>query len=108
VDPLKTIKVVHTVVWAFFAACVIAIPILALLGRSRAAGVFIGIVLVEVAVLVANRWSCPLTGIAARYTDDRRHNFDIYLPEWTARHNKTIFGGIYVAGIVLTLILWQR
>jgi hypothetical protein len=28
---------------------------------------------------------CPLTGIAARYTDDRRDNFDIYLPPWLAR-----------------------
>ena len=45
--------------------------------------------------------SCPLTSIAARYTDDRRANFDIYLPEWLARHNKAVFGALYVAGILV-------
>jgi hypothetical protein len=47
-----------------------------------------------VLVLIANDESCPLTGVAARYTVDRRDNFDIYLPEWLARHNKLIFGSI--------------
>jgi hypothetical protein len=39
------------------------------------------------------------TAVAARYTDDRRVNFDIYLPEWLARYNKQIFGPLYVVGI---------
>jgi hypothetical protein len=56
-------------------------------------------------VLLFNRMRCPLTGVAARYTDDRRDNFDIYLPEWLARHNKTIFGTLYVAGVLLTVAL---
>jgi hypothetical protein len=34
-------------------------------------------VAIEVLVIVANDWHCPLTPIAARYTDDRRPNFDI-------------------------------
>ncbi len=42
------------------------------------------LVLVEVAVLLANRMRCPLTGVAARYTKDRSPNFDIYLPVWLA------------------------
>ena len=33
-------------------------------------------------MLVVNRWRCPLTSAAERYTTDRRANFDIYLPEW--------------------------
>ena len=53
---------------------------------------FAGIVLIEVLVLIINRWSCPLTAIAARYTSDRRPNSDIYLPEWLARNNQLIFG----------------
>jgi hypothetical protein len=47
-----------------------------------------------------------LTGIAARYTDDRRANFDIYLPEWLARHNKTIFGALYLLGLAYLLARW--
>ena len=105
---LRRIKLIHTVVWAFFAACVAAIPVLAWHGELGRAALFIAIVAVEVLVLALNRWSCPLTPLAARYTDERRDNFDIYLPEWLARHNKRIFGWLYVAGIVVTLVRWLR
>ena len=64
------------------------------------------LVSLEVLVLAANGWRCPLTPVAARYTDERRDNFDIYLPMWLARHNKTIFGALYVGGILFTLALW--
>ena len=101
---LRNIKIVHTLVWAFFATSIIAIPICSLLQEHRLALLFIGIVAVEVLILVVNRMSCPLTAIAGRYTDDRRDNFDIYLPEWLARHNKVIFGSLYAMGIVLALV----
>ncbi len=100
---LRTIKTLHTVVWAFFAGSIVAIPAAAGLGRYVAAFVLIGVVAIEVLVLVVNRMRCPLTGVAARYTSDRRDNFDIYLPEWLARHNKTLFGTLYLAGIVYTV-----
>ena len=103
---LRAIKLVHTVIWAFFAGCIVAVPVLALLDRYLAAAVLAGIVLVEVVIIVANAWRCPLTGVAARYTDDRRDNFDIYLPEWLARHNKVIFGLLYAGGVLLTLGRW--
>lgn len=105
---LRRIKLIHTVVWAFFAACVLVIPVLAWHGELGRAALFIAIVAVEVLVLALNRWTCPLTPLAARHTDDRRDNFDIYLPEWLARHNKRIFGWLYVAGIVVTLVRWLR
>ena len=66
------------------------------------------IVIVEVAVLVSNRFKCPLTDVAARYTDDRRDNFDIYLPLWLARYNKHIFGSLFVAATLFTVIQWTR
>ena len=103
---LRVIRLAHTVVWAGFAACIAAIPILALQGRFRLAALLALIVLGEVVVLAVNRWRCPLTPIAARYTDDRRPNFDIYLPEWLARHNKEIFGSLYLAGLVLLAVRW--
>jgi len=58
-------------------------------------------------VLALNRWRCPLTGIAARYTDNRRDNFDIYLPLWLARYNKHIFGLLFAAGLLYTLLRWK-
>jgi hypothetical protein len=105
---LRLIRLAHTAVWAFFAAVIVAIPAAAKGGYYRAAVVLIGIVLVEVLVLIVNDWRCPMTDVAARFTDDRRDNFDIYLPQWLARHNKLIFGTLYVVGIILTAVLWAR
>jgi polyferredoxin len=103
---LRFVRILHTIIWAFFAGCVVAIPVLAWANMFAQASIFIGIVLIEVLILAFNRWHCPLTMVAARYTGDRRDNFDIYLPEWLARHNKLIFGTIYLAGIFLTLVGW--
>ena len=105
---LRRVKVVHTVAWAFFAGCILGVPAAAWRGDFRAAFVLIAIVFVEVFVLVVNGWRCPLTDVAARYTDDRRDNFDIYLPLWLARHNKLLFGGLFAAGVAFTLAMWLR
>jgi hypothetical protein len=74
---------------------------------SEAAGVLIAIVFVEVFIILANRWRCPLTDIAARYTEERQDNFDIYLPLWLARYNKQIFGSLFFASLLYTLARWQ-
>ena len=103
---LVAIKLLHTIVWAIFAGCIVAIPVASWLGNHRTAAWLAAIVAGEVLVLVFNRMRCPLTGVAARYTEDRRDNFDIYLPEWLARHNKLIFGVLYVAGLVVALVRW--
>lgn len=105
---LNTIKLVHTLVWAFFAACIVAIPIAAARAEYSRAAFLIGLIALEVLVLVFNSWRCPLTAVAARYTGERRANFDIYLPEWLARHNKTVFGILYVAGVLFTLVRWAH
>lgn len=103
---LLLIKLVHTVIWAFFAGCIVALPIAAHGGRFGLAAGLIVVVLLEVLVLAANHWSCPLTGVAARYTGDRQDNFDIFLPALVARYNKAIFGTLFVAGIGYTLFRW--
>ena len=105
---LTLIKVAHTIVWVFFAACIAAIWIFAARADYLNAALSIGLVTVEVVVLAFNGWTCPLTAVAARHADDRRANFDIYLPEWLARHNKSIFGTLYLAGIAFTLARCTR
>ena len=104
---LRAVKVIHTIAWAFFAGCILVIPVLAWRGQFGTALVLIAIVFVEVGIIVANHWRCPLTGVAARYTDERQDNFDIYLPLWVARYNKEIFGSLFVAGLLYTLARWQ-
>jgi hypothetical protein len=106
VQSLRAVKLAHTAVWAFFVACILAIPIFTATDRYRLAALFVAIVGFEVAVLLANGMRCPLTDVAARYTSDRRANFDIYLPEWLARNNKLVFGALYVAASVHLAVRW--
>lgn len=103
---LRWVKSLHTLVWAVFAGCIVAIPVTTMLGHLQASAWLIGVVLVEVVVLVLNGMRCPLTDVAARYTSDRRANFDIHLPLWLAQHNKTIFGALYMVGVLCTAWAW--
>ena len=102
---LVAIKLLHTAVWLFFAVCIFSIPVAAAWRRFVWAEVPAGIVAAECVVLAFNHGRCPLTDLAARYTEDRRPNFDIYLPEWLARHNKAIFGTIFLADVLF--LIWQ-
>ena len=103
---LIALKVLHTVIWAFFVGCIFAIPAAGLLGRFGLAWILTGAVLVECLVLAVNGGRCPLTPIAARFTEDRTDAFDIYLPRWLARWNKALFGTLFAAGEIFTL--WLR
>jgi hypothetical protein len=103
---LRAIRIVHTAVWALFAGSIIAVPIVAWREQWLATFILIGLITVECLVLAANRMRCPLTDIAARYTDDRRANFDIFLPHWLAKYNKHIFGSLFAVDLVFTAILW--
>jgi len=107
-NPLTVVKSLHTVIWAFFAACILAIPVLVFAERRNMALVVIGIVSIEVLIIVTNGWHCPLTDVAARYTSDRRDNFDIYLPIWLARYNKAIFGTLFAMGVLYTAVRFLR
>ncbi len=103
---LRVIKAAHTLAWAFFVGCILAVPLLALARRFHLALLLIAIVSIEVVVIALNGWRCPLTAVAARYTDDRRPNVDIYLPEWLARYDEEGCSTLIGAGIQLTMILW--
>jgi hypothetical protein len=105
---LRVVKVVHTLAWAVFAGCIVALPLVAWHRSFQAAAILIAIVFVEILVLLVNGFRCPLTDVAARYTDDRQDNFDIYLPLWIARYNKQIFGALFAAGVLLTIALWMQ
>jgi hypothetical protein len=105
---LRAVKVVHTVVWALFAGCILAIPAFAWQRRFQIVVVLGAAIFLEIGILLLNGWRCPLTNVAARYTDQRQDNFDIFLPLWLARHNETIFGWIFAADLLLTLACWRE
>jgi hypothetical protein len=105
---LRLVRTVHTVAWAFFVSAIVLIPVAAARGELGIAWVLVGIVSLECLVLLINGMRCPLTAVAARYTDERADNFDIYLPLWLARYNKQIFGPLFVAAVVYVVLLWLR
>lgn len=102
---LHRIKVVHTAIWSFYN--IVILYLVYAVWTDRIDTLFwtaLGLVGLEVLVLLIFRMTCPLTVLARRHTDDRRANFDIYLPECLARNNKLIYGTI-VAGILIGLAL---
>ena len=103
---LRAVKIGHTIIWAIFAACIVAIPVFTHAERLNISSVLIAIVLIEVLTIAVNDWHCPLTNVASRYTSNRSENFDIYLPAWLAKYNKAIFGTLFVAGLLYTIIVW--
>lgn len=103
---LTRVKMLHTLVWAIIAGAIVALyPAVALdsPGLFGALHVIIG---AELLTLLLFRGKCPLTHVAARYTDDRRPNFDIFLPETLARYNKEVFTAILVGGWLFGALRW--
>lgn len=104
---LVGVKLLHTAVWLFFAGCIVAIPFAGAWGHFRWVGFLTVLVLTECLVLALNKGRCPLTDLAGQYTRDRTaDNFDIYLPLWLARHNKTIFGALFAIGELFVIVRW--
>ena len=99
---LNIIKTLHTIIW-FIMACASLYILYA--GITNTFGVWlwvsVGLLAFESITLLINRWTCPLTPIAMKFTEDRVDNFDIYLPLFIAKYNKIIFGTIYVIGLAL-------
>jgi uncharacterized membrane protein len=105
---LKRTKLLHTAIWAIMASSIIVVPVAAWIMAFRLAFGLTFLVLGECLVLAVNGGRCPLTDIAARYTNHRSANFDIYLPEWLARYNKHIFGVLFAMGEFFLLWQWLR
>jgi hypothetical protein len=115
---LRQIKLLHTAIWAVMAVAILSVPWAGWFRHFRWAFGLSLFILGECLVLALNHGRCPLTDIAARYSpdrtgrnddrnQDRADNFDIYLPLRLARHNKRIFGFLFVAGEVVVLVRWR-
>jgi hypothetical protein len=105
-EKLRLIKISHTLIWCFFNG-VICYLLWAVITDHIDIWVWLGLAcfLLEGIVLMAFRNVCPLTIIARKYSDSTRANFDIYLPEWLAKHNKTIYTSILV--VILVVLVFR-
>jgi hypothetical protein len=92
-------------IWLFFVTAIFYILYSGLTGDIKSiTWIAIALVLGEGLVLLLFKSFCPLTLVARKYSDSKKDNFDIYLPNWLARHNKLIFTIIYLVGVLLVLI----
>ena len=101
---LFAIKLIHTIVWAFFVT-VIFYVLYSGITNNVTIYTWLGVALVigEGITLLIFKMFCPLTLIARKYSDSEKDNFDIFLPNWLAKHNKLIFTSIFVLGLILVV-----
>lgn len=92
---LATVKIVHSLVWLFYNV-VIGYLVYAVASDKIDKWVWIclGLVAIEGLVLLAFKYTCPLTLVARRFSESTKDNFDIFLPNWLARHNKLIYATV--------------
>lgn len=101
---LTLIKITHTLIWVFF-NFVIFYMLYAVIINKLDIWLWIGyaLIVLEGITLLIFKFFCPLTILARRYSDSTKDNFDIYLPNWLAKHNKTIYTGIMLIIIIITI-----
>ena len=105
ISSITVVKVTHSAVWSLMAAAVFYILYSGITGKIGALTyASISLIIVEVLVLSVNGWACPLTHVAQRIKPDWRDGDDIFLPTWLAIRNKTIFGTLFVIGILLVVV----
>lgn len=105
---LKTIKIIHTIIWIFFNIVLFYMAYAVLVNKiDRWVWIGIGLIVAEGIVLLIFKKMCPLTIIARKYSDSQKDNFDIYLPNWLAKYNKLIYTSFFIiilAGVVYRIL----
>ncbi len=106
---LILIKITHTIIWVFFNLILAYLFYAVLLNRiDHKFWIGIGIIIFECLLLIALKWTCPLTFLARRYSNSNKENFDIYLPNWLAKYNKLIYSILFFTLLVIYVYkIWQ-
>lgn len=103
---LVGIKLLHTIIWLFFNV-VIFYLLFAVVTNRIDIWVWLGLAcfLLEGFVLLIFKYFCPLTLWARKYSTSTAANFDIYIPEWLAKHNKLIYS--IILGVVILILIYK-
>lgn len=103
--PLILIRLMHTLIWVFFNLVIFYLVYSAITGKIDIwTWICLGLIAAEGMVLVISKNVCPVTLMARKYSSSDKANFDIYLPEWLAKHNKQIYTTIVVMALLLILV----
>ncbi len=102
---LLAIKLIHTLIWLFFIVVIFYILYSGIFNKMNIyTWIGIGLIFAEGIVLLIFKMFCPLTLIARKYSNSKKDNFDIFIPNWLAKNNKFIFTTIFIIGLIIVLI----
>ncbi len=103
-NKLLTIKLIHTLIWVILVAVIGYIVYSGVMDTiTTYTWVGIGLIITEGLVLFLFKMSCPLTVVARNFSDSKKDNFDIFLPNWLAKYNKLIFTSFFVVGLIIVV-----
>lgn len=103
---LILIKTFHTIIWIFFNVLIFYLLYAVITGKiDKWIWIGLGLFVLEGLVLLIFKMKCPLTVIARKYSDSTKDNFDIYLPNWLAKYNKTIYTSIL--GVIILILVYK-
>ncbi|MGC3947637.1 MAG: hypothetical protein QM762_24545 [Chryseolinea sp.] len=101
---LRTVKLIHTLIWIFFNVVIFYMLYAVIVDKlDMWLWMGFGLVLLEGLTLLMFKWTCPLTLVARRYSTSKQDNFDIYLPNWLARHTKTIYTSLVIIILIIAV-----
>jgi len=93
---LFRLRMIHTLIWWGYVILFAYILVdLILDWLSPLLWISLGLIVIEGIILLTFQWRCPLTIKAGEYAEDRSPGFDIFLPRWMAKHNKTFFSLLF-------------
>jgi hypothetical protein len=102
---LIIVKAIHTIVWVFFNIVIFYLLYAVIADKiDKWIWICIGLIAFEGLILLLFKKMCPITLVARKYSDSTKDNFDIYLPNWLARHNKLIYSMIVLIALVILAI----
>jgi NhaP-type Na+/H+ or K+/H+ antiporter len=104
------IKTLHTGIWLFFNVVIFYLLYAVISNKiDKWVWICLGLIVMEGLILLVFKAVCPVTLIARKYSDSQAHNFDIFLPEWLAKHNKTIYTSIVALSVIVLIyqLIWN-
>ncbi len=102
---LILIKLIHTLIFAFMAACALFILYCGIVGiRNQLLFISIAIIIIEGIILFLNKFKCPLTTLAMKYGDPHDRFSDLFLPRQFAALIMPIFTTLFTIGLILIII----
>lgn len=103
------IKVIHAVLFLLLAAAAVYVYVCGVTGRrDRLLALSVAACAIELVILAANGWRCPLTTLAERLGAKSGSVAEIFLPHGATRYVFPAFGAVFGVGLLLVLVRGVR